>query len=130
MAGENDSPTPPDAAETKPTQPASPSKRKLLGAFGVVAGAFGLAWGAKKVAQTETAQRIIQTAPGQDYSDLRPSLYTQQKEVEHNLDAIDPSKRGKIEVSEEQKAIEDRIKAENDANPANRWVKPTPTTKK
>lgn len=132
MTNESDNPTPQEATEQKPDQPASPSRRRLLGAFGIVAGAFGLAWGGKKVVQSKTGQNILNSAPGRDFSDRRPSLYKQQDEVIKNLDAQDPAKKSLPTVEPTQEALEKRIKATMVADPNNRSqiATPTPNSKK
>lgn len=137
MADNGEIAKPSQDPEIKP-QPANPSRRKWgIAAVAALATAFGL----KKASETPTgqaviskaseeAQKIISTAPIQDHSDRRPSLYTQQKEVEKNLDAQDHSKRATPQIEPTQQKIEADIKATLDADPANRWVKPTPTPKK
>lgn len=126
MDNKAENPTPPEAS----SQPANPSRRKLGIAFGAMLAAFGLAKGASMASQTETGRRIIETAPGPDHSDRRPSLYTQQKKVQENLDAQDPTKRPSPVAEPTQQKIEADIKATLGTNPDNRHQTPTPIPKK
>ncbi len=130
MAGENNIPTPPDATEVKASQPANPSRRKWgIAALATLAGAIGF----KKASETpsgqkiiqsasETGQRILKTAPGQDYSDTRPSIYQQQTEVLDQLKRQDPELNPKPTLD----PVESKIRATMDAGD-NRYKTPTPT---